>query len=484
MYKLMLVDDQRIILEGIEMMIRNLSVEFDRFVWANNGQRALELLESERPDVILTDIRMPVMDGLTLCSHIRERNDAFRNMPVILLTGYDEFEYARRGIEMQATYFLLKPVERDELFAALKTAQLQLEDKKNLSLDFCNVNADMIIQASQGKKSAQKLEEKLVLYQFLPKTVGGITAREADRIKELFGASLRSFYARETEILMLAARTGGIVFPDSLLGRLEVNVSSVMNGSAGLRDAIHQLYIVHMKRGNIQAEKVLSFDDITRFGISTRMPPPEAVRRINEAIAAYDTEALDNVLLSLEAIIDNRQIDIELVLFWYSHICMSVYKQFYDFISIPEMADEFNYLLYSEILLSKETDQKEMARYMHERLHSFTLKLEAAAHSSIIERAKVLFKKNPSMSQQELADKLHIASPYLSKLFRQQTGETFSDYSVRERMDIAKEYLRTTDLAVEDIAKLVGYVSEKYFYTIFRKTVGSSPAQYRKTHSH
>ncbi|MBQ7063402.1 MAG: response regulator [Firmicutes bacterium] len=484
MYKLLLVDDQRIILEGIEMMIRGLSVEFDQFVWANNGQKALELLESEKPDVILTDIRMPVMDGLTLCRHIRDRGDAFRNIPIILLTGYDEFEYARRGIEMQATYFLLKPVEREELFAALRTAQLQIEGKKNLPLESCNVNPEQIIWASQGRKDVQMLDEQLVLYQFLPKSVGGITVEEANQIKSIMGRSLRSLYARETEILCLTAWQGETDFPDPLLQHLEVNVSSVMNGSAGFRDAIHQLYIVHMKRGSIQSEKVLSFDDITRFGAATRMPPADAVRRINDAIAAYDTEALDKVLDGLEALIESRHIHEEQVMFWYSHICMSVYKQFYDFISLPNMVEEFNYLLYSEILLSKETSRQEMSRYMHERLGSFTVKLKDNTQISIVEKARVLLKKKPDMTQQELADELHIASPYLSKLFRLETGETFSDYSVRIRMDIAKEYLRTTDLSVVQIAELVGYSSEKYFYTIFRKMVGSSPAQYRKTHKH
>ncbi len=100
-----------------------------------------------------------------------------------------------------------------------------------------------------------------------------------------------------------------------------------------------------------------------------------------------------------------------------------------------------------------------------------------------MEKAKALLKENPGRSQQELADALHISSQYFSRLFRRETGESFSGYSIRLRIETAKKCLTTSGLTVEQIGKKVGYDSEKHFYTVFRKMTGMSPAQYRRLHS-
>ena len=120
MYKLMLVDDQRIIMEGIVKLIQQMNLPFDQFVFAENGSQALEMLETENPDAVITDIRMPVMDGLEMARRIRARKDEFREMPILILTGYDEFEYARQAITHKILFYLLKPVSKDELYASCR----------------------------------------------------------------------------------------------------------------------------------------------------------------------------------------------------------------------------------------------------------------------------------------------------------------------------------------------------------------------------
>ncbi len=130
MYRLMLVDDQRVIMEGIAKLIRKEDLPFDHFIFASSGEEALERLVSEAPDAMITDIRMPGMDGLELCRRIRERKDEFRDMPILILTGYDEFAYAREAIAQKVLFYLLKPVRLEELYTSCRMMVDVLEERK------------------------------------------------------------------------------------------------------------------------------------------------------------------------------------------------------------------------------------------------------------------------------------------------------------------------------------------------------------------
>ena len=130
MYRLMLVDDQRIIMEGIAKLIRKEDLPFDHFIFASSGEEALERLAGEAPDAMITDIRMPGMDGLELCRRIRERKDEFRDMPILILTGYDEFAYAREAIAQKVLFYLLKPVRLEELYTSCRMMVDVLEERK------------------------------------------------------------------------------------------------------------------------------------------------------------------------------------------------------------------------------------------------------------------------------------------------------------------------------------------------------------------
>ncbi|MCI9457547.1 MAG: response regulator [Oscillospiraceae bacterium] len=479
MYTLMLVDDHKIILDGIQMMIQGMDVAFDRFICASNGQEALELLERERPDAVITDIRMPAMDGLSFCKTVRGmKND----IPIILLTGYDDFEYARQGIEIQAVCYLLKPVEKDELFAALKTVELMLDEQAGRTLEACSENASVIIRAVNGEKLLKTFHQQMALYHFLPR--GEAVSKElARQVKELFGQSLLSIYVRASEILCLAQWDEERRFPPELSDRVEINVSSMFEGLDYLGDALRQLYIVHIKRSGRRESQALSFEEVSHPGESLKTPSNGELEEINNAIAFFDRDRLDKALNRLDDKLASQKNAEEIAAAWYSSVCMSVYKHFYEHISKPNMSEEFNYLLYGELLLAKERSRENMARFMRERLHVFLAKLCENNKESVVEKAKALLKENPGRSQQELADALHISSQYFSRLFRRETGESFSGYSIRLRIETAKKCLTTSGLTVEQIGKKVGYDSEKHFYTVFRKMTGMSPAQYRRLHS-
>ena len=134
-YRVLLVDDEEDIREGISRKMDWLGLGFSLVGEAANGQDALELAEALRPDVILTDIKMPFMDGLELCRILTDRLPASR---FVVFSGFDAFEYAKQAIQMNVVEYILKPINADELSAVLRRLKDQLDreraERRNVEL--------------------------------------------------------------------------------------------------------------------------------------------------------------------------------------------------------------------------------------------------------------------------------------------------------------------------------------------------------------
>ncbi|KRF10274.1 hypothetical protein ASG89_01715 [Paenibacillus sp. Soil766] len=126
MLKLMIVDDEQIILAGIRDMVEKENTAFTKVVTANDGIDALEKMDYFRPDLIITDIQMPEMDGLTLIREAQKKDVSH----FIILSGYDEFKYAREGIRLQVKEYLLKPINQLELAELLKRMAIDIMEEK------------------------------------------------------------------------------------------------------------------------------------------------------------------------------------------------------------------------------------------------------------------------------------------------------------------------------------------------------------------
>jgi len=130
MLKLMIVDDEPIILQGIKGMVVDSKTAFTKIVTANDGIEALEMIEYFQPDLVITDIQMPEMSGLEFIREAKKRQvERF-----IILTGYDVFEYARQAIQLQVVDYLLKPINEQELFSLLKKISVTMTDEKKLDI--------------------------------------------------------------------------------------------------------------------------------------------------------------------------------------------------------------------------------------------------------------------------------------------------------------------------------------------------------------
>ena len=132
MYYVQLVDDEPIIRNGLSKMIDWESLGFEIACLSQNGKQALEQLEIEKVDLIITDIEMPVMDGLTFISEVREMENSLEPKEIIVITAYDDFEYAKTAIRYGVAGYMLKPVDSDELAKVILQVKANLDQKRGL----------------------------------------------------------------------------------------------------------------------------------------------------------------------------------------------------------------------------------------------------------------------------------------------------------------------------------------------------------------
>ena len=131
-YKVLLVDDEEEAIEAIRLKLEWETLGFKVIGSANNGVKALELVERLQPDVVITDIKMPYMDGLELA---RTLNEDYQNIHIIIFTGFDEFEYAKEAVHLEIEEYMLKPINSQELSECLKRLKKTLDNEREEKLN-------------------------------------------------------------------------------------------------------------------------------------------------------------------------------------------------------------------------------------------------------------------------------------------------------------------------------------------------------------
>lgn len=162
MYKILLVEDETVIRHGLGELIRQSTSQFKVTGEAANGVEALEYLSRDIPDLMITDIQMREMDGLTLVSKVKE---IYPGLPVVIISGYGEFEYARKAIKYKVSNYLLKPIERLELASILETIRLQLDQKYGISkAPLSGMNESEMKDSGDTRKIIRDVKEYVKLH--------------------------------------------------------------------------------------------------------------------------------------------------------------------------------------------------------------------------------------------------------------------------------------------------------------------------------
>lgn len=509
MYKVFIVDDEPFIIEGLYDIVDWPLFGLEIVGHAENGRQALDALGSTPVDVLITDISMPVMDGLTLISEARKLH---KELKVIILSGFNEFDYLKEGMKLGIENYLLKPINLEELESTLRNTVQKLDsvqaDGMYDAYDVQILKDNTLYRWLNGQIAAAEFEERaalLGLHMQGPYVAVG-ALRTKGNSAEVFERAERYLKA-ERGIAMLHDVDGDIVIIGSLprwaegkriFAELMENLAlelSVMNrtiqigvGSVGqlpeeaslsYKEAKRALeyYLIYPERRTIEYKHLEGdrHDGMLESGY------PLAWEEYAKLILAKDQEGLkERICHDFERM---KQLD-------------GIRPEDLQSAAL-ELVVRFKMEL-QHIKYTEETDLFKKALHRVQRCESFRGLIEIL-ESLAEETVQSLLQdaKNPvvhqvltyidthyadELSLKTLGAQYHIHPVYLGQLFHKETGVSFAEYINKYRIDKAKQQLKNTNLKVHEIARKVGYWEIGYFYKQFRKYVGISPTDFKALH--
>lgn len=541
MISVFLVEDEIVMREGIRSNI-NWSAEGYKFVGeAGDGELAYPMIRDLKPDIVITDIRMPFMDGLELSRLIKKELPSTR---IIILSGYDDFQYAREAISIGVTDYLLKPISGAQLLEAIgkvsdgiKAEQDQLrfierykkEREENRILEKRVLFRQLVAGAlsmpeilNKGKALGINLAAGaygIVMFQIKvsdeSRGEGQITESYSESIEKITSV-IRDKYNSKEGIQVYEQLGGVFVFlvlgrdrqetadsMDGLLGDLEDMMSdkSGINYYAGtgcVVDRIREVGRSYESASKAFAHRFL-YDSSRVFDghCNTDQAAESAPINMDEIdIGKLDrrivTSFLNNgsseeLLHFVEDFVDNTGKGNFQSLIFRQYISVDLYFTVVSFLeSIGYSRDEITEKLGNiGDGQSSQGDTDKTKDYIHDILSKaleMRDKVCDSRYSSLINSARSYIYDHYSdedISLNQVAASVNISPNHFSSVFKKETGETFIEFLTRVRMDKAKELLETTDLKAQEIGYKIGYRDPHYFSYIFKKTQNITPRQYR-----
>lgn len=530
--RVFLVEDEMIIRNGVKRSIDWEKEGYEFVGEASDGELAYPLILKEKPDILITDIRMPFMDGLELSRLVKEE---LPDIKILILSGYDEFQYAKEAIKIGVTDYLLKPISQAQLLEALeqvKESILQEQEEKELLLRY---SRDMR-ENTENEKS--KLFDRLML--------GEMSMGEAVEEGKKFGLNLSApCYAVCLFKILMNSDDQDVLEQTVQAGAALEEVVKQMNNVCMFQRGIYGLaFLIMAENEEKMEEKTRDFGNrlhlvmeqwkkIEYFGAIGKSVDrirnlKDSFREADKVFAARFTEKPKQILSISDLQQQKEEGEVPVKGFVQVGKTRTVLEKFLnngtkeeveDFCEAYAMQLEKDHMRSAMVrqyvvmdicivILSfceKLSDGEELQEEVQElqstvsqienvrgikeimkKLLRKVMELRDAAsgrrYSDIITAAKEEIEKRymtEEISLNTVAMRVGMSPSYFSSVFSKEAGKTFVEYLTEVRMDKAKEYLMCSSMKTSEIGYEVGYKDPHYFSYIFKKTQGCSPKEYR-----
>lgn len=535
MLKVFLVEDESIVREGLRDNIPWQQYGYEFVGEASDGEMALPLIQKTRPDVLLTDIKMPFMDGLSLSRIVHQE---FPDTKIIIISGYDDFEYARQAIAVGVEQYLLKPITRANLQKVLTELKTKIEterEQKNYQEKYQNETrayeqfsrTNFFVKVFEGRMPVEDIYEEaaklslkinascynLMMFSIQEKKAG-----------ESSGLESEAFARKREELLHYFVR-----YPEYVVFRWNINTYGVLikGGSEQMRELtarcldnvericrpteedfdwyaaagepverMSMLAECYKKTNHLFAYRFLMptvhilTKEVTdnyiplasggRIGdIDSAKVAPELLREFLQH-GQHDeiAEFVDSWLLSIQEALESGLFRNYLI--FHVHFVAVAYVE-----SIGYDKQEFLELLGEEQLQEMNLSAEELSSYIQNTLgKAMALRDQVSDKQSkkVLKGALEYIEENytqETLSLNVVANEVNVSANYFSAIFSQAMEVTFIEYVTQKRMELAKRLLRQTEKHSGDIAVEVGYKDPHYFSFVFKKTQGCTPREYR-----
>lgn len=532
LYRIMLVDDEEEVRKGIIRKIDWENLGFEVVGDAENGEDALEKIEQLEPDVVMTDIRMPYMDGLTLSARIRQK---YPSIKILIFSGFDDFEYAQQAIKLNVTEYILKPVNVEELTEILNRVRDNLDEeiqqRRNVSLlresyrsslpiirelylnDLVRGNADSAIESRLREYGVDILDARKWLVAVVDVESDGPsegTVLSIHKEQELIPISVRQLLEDHLKshcrmaAFNSAVGTTVIIAVDSentqtglidLLSDVCKETKRILEVNVTIGIGHNCTELSQLNRSYQTAIDALGYKAIVGTGKTIYINDMEPVSRGKLQLEAKDEadlaaaikfgtrEKIESAVRTIVARMDDVKVHMrQYQLYMLSIVnCMTRQMQKYD-LDLDAMFESQE--TYSDLItgIQKREDFTGLIIQVACRMNEAMNQERDNTMKKVILEAKQYIQdhyQDPDLSVEMMCRQLHMSPAYFSTMFKKETGQTYVAYLTEVRLEKAVELLNTTSDKTYVIAQKVGYQEQNYFSYVFKKRFGVSPTRYR-----
>ncbi len=508
--KILIVEDEVRIREGLRKLILKMDEDYQIVGEAENGRQGYELINEMKPDLVITDIRMPLMDGLEMIEAAQSNHCLFKT---IVLSAYSEFTYAQQAIKLGVTDYLIKPIVISDLTRLLQsiTAQYRQENMSSpQSLDALeNVLSSIIIgSVSVDEELKHYLASKYAIVEGEPLTEVMLylgknydlycdkTLRNLTRLlkaKENLNFALIPVENEKTIIVVLYNYKDEYKLERWFRSELFMTNNVIIpNGTSGawvtFDSPIHlkkyyQILSQYMDWNiTLGNDVMVSYPKITKIQTLPCVYPLELENSMKVAICSGNiTKSIQmfevfSTYFRNGSVYDPKEVKECYVRFFWSII--SIIKE----LDI-QLAKEYNQQnLLESIMVSK--NYEELLEVLNNFKWWITKQFESKNKTSglTVSRARSMINEfyQSGITLDEIAGKLNVTPEYLGTQFHKELGVNFSQYIKERRIKKAKGLLIGTQLKLYEIARQVGYSDPKYFSRVFKEATGMLPTRYRQ----
>ncbi|MCG7406268.1 response regulator [Paenibacillus sp. ACRRX] len=522
--KALLIDDEVHILNNLKIVIPWEDMQVEIIGTARNGAEALDLVRLHEPDLILCDIRMPVMDGMEFLREVRKMGS---ESEVLMLTGYQEFEYARIALQHGVRDYILKPINYEELedivrkisdiIRSRKMEKTMAERRwgKVISLAYEKMMFDVIMGFTSGNPSYFMVDDEYqsdqLVYTVLLVDLDGYAQRTVswtDNERKLWNFAVRNvlqdalqddwlkyavlqtregewcvllqFYKERYDITETDVERWATTIQQAVKEHVKMTVSLAWDSGPipmlGLAATYKRLQRVLLLQSEV--EQLVPVDESSTARQVAMVSQWQLVEEIVSGMKQNDRHKVEHGLHDLQSslLLMSEQSIVRAEKFL-QYVIIHLLREMRELELLTTQEEEvmWNKLQYCVSVKDLLTVITQLLAQTNE--HAMNKK----SSEMLMISAKDYIQRNLSsdIGIDEIADYLGISCSYFSLLFKNHFGETFVEFVTKQRMELAKSMLIMTDKSITQVGHLVGYAERRYFSKVFQKYTGMTPSEFR-----